>query len=85
MEDMVGSVEVIKWENLKGYVVICFRYVVDLYGMKVLEEGIEINKYNFMCFFVVVDLWKVDDLCECLKVNKVNIVFFFFYNEGSLL
>lgn len=36
VEDMVLSVEIIKWENLKGYVVICFCVVVECYGMKVL-------------------------------------------------
>lgn len=85
MEDMVGSVEVTKWENSKGYVVTRLRHVVDPHGTKAPEEGTEINKYNPMCPSAAVDLRKVDDPCECLKANKVNTAPLSFYNEGSSL
>ena len=74
----------IKRENLKGHAAICSRYAADLYGMKVLEEGIETNKHNFTRFLVVADPWKADDLRERSKVNKANIVFSLPHNEGSL-
>ena len=83
-EDTAGSAEAIKRENLKGHAAICSRYAADLYGMKVLEEGIETNKHNFTRFLVVADPWKADDLRERSKVNKANIVFSLPHNEGSL-
>ena len=66
-EDTAGSAEAIKRENLKGHAAICSRYAADLYGMKVLEEGIETNKHNFTRFLVVADPWKADDLRPDLK------------------
>ena len=83
-EDTAGSAETIKRENLKGHAAICSKYAADLYGMKVLEEGIETNKHNFTRFLVVADPWKADDLRERSKVNKANIVFSLPHNEGSL-
>ena len=83
-EDTAGSAEAIKRENLKGHAAICSKYAADLYGMKVLEEGIETNKHNFTRFLVVADPWKADDLRERSKVNKANIVFSLPHNEGSL-
>ena len=83
-EDTAGSAEAIKRENLKGHAAICSRYAADLYGMKVLEEGIETNKHNFTRFLVVADPWKADDLRERSRVNKANIVFSLPHNEGSL-
>ena len=83
-EDTALSAEIIKRENLKGHAAICSRYAADLYGMKVLEEGIETNKHNFTRFLVVADPWKADDLRERSKVNKANIVFSLPHNEGSL-
>ncbi len=71
-EDTAGSAEAIKRENLKGHAAICSRYAADLYGMKVLEEGIETNKHNFTRFLVVADPWKADDLRERSKVNKAK-------------
>lgn len=83
-EDTARSAEAIKNGNLKGHAAICSRYAADLYGMKVLEEGIETNKHNFTRFLVVADPWKADDLRERSKVNKANIVFSLPHNEGSL-
>ena len=83
-EDTARSAEATKTGNLKGHAAICSRYAADLYGMKVLEEGIETNKHNFPRFLVVADPWKADDLRERSKVNKANIVFSLPHNEGSL-
>ena len=56
----------------------------ELYGMKILQEGIETNKHNFTRFLVVCDPWIADDLRERSKLNKSSIVFSLPHNEGSL-
>ena len=85
-EDTAGSAEAIKRENLKGHAAICSRYAADLYGMKVLEEGIETNKHNFTRFLVVADPWQVDEMNRhrSKDVNKASMVFTLPHTEGSL-
>lgn len=83
-EDTAGSAETIEREHLRGHAAICSKYAAEMYGMKVLEEGIETNKHNFTRFLVVADPWKADDLKDRSKVNKANIVFCTPHSEGSL-
>lgn len=83
-DDTAASAELIKRNHLKGHAAICSKYAAELYGMKILEEGIETNKHNFTRFLVVADPWIADDLRERSKVNKANIVFSLPHNEGSL-
>lgn len=83
-EDTAGSAEIIKRENLKGHAAICSKSAAPLYGMKVLEEGIETNKHNFTRFLVVSDTWKADELRNLDQANKATIVFSLPHSEGSL-
>lgn len=85
-EDTAGSAETIKRENLKGHAAICSKYAADLYGMKVLEEGIETNKHNFTRFLVVADPWQVDEIRRHPhpETNKASMVFTLPHTEGSL-
>ena len=82
--DTAGSAEIISKKHMKGHAAICSKFAAPLYGMKILEEGIETNKHNFTRFLVVCDSWKADDLRERRKTNKANIVFSLPHNEGSL-
>ena len=83
-EDTALSAEIIKRENLRGHAAICSRAAAELYGMKVLQEGIETNKHNFTRFLVVADPWQVDELRQKSKINKANMVFTLPHTEGSL-
>ncbi len=83
-DDTAGSAEIIKRENLKGHAAICSKYAAQLYGMKVLQEGIETNKHNFTRFLIVSDTWKADELRDSNKSNKATIVFSLPHSEGSL-
>lgn len=85
-EDTAGSAEIIKRDNLKGHAAICSKSAAPLYGMKVLEEGIETNKHNFTRFLVVADPWQVDELNRhrSKDVNKASMVFTLPHTEGSL-
>ena len=83
-DDTAKSAEVIQTNNMKGHAAICSKYAAELYGMKVLEEGIETNKHNFTRFLVVTDTWRADDLRNRSQSNKATIVFSLPHNEGSL-
>ena len=83
-EDTAGSAENISKNQLKGHAAICSKYAAELYGMKILQEGIETNKHNFTRFLVICDPWMADELKDRSKINKVNLVFSLPHNEGSL-
>lgn len=83
-EDTAGSAQDICEQHLSGHAAICSKYAAQLYGMKILQEGIETNKHNFTRFLIVADPWKADELKDRSKVNKANVVFTLQHNEGSL-
>ena len=83
-DDTAKSAETIQANQMKGHAAICSKYAAELYGMKVLEEGIETNKHNFTRFLVVTDTWRADDLRDRGRANKATIVFSLPHNEGSL-
>lgn len=83
-DDTAGSAEKISRERLRGHAAICSKFAAPIYGMKVLEEGIETNKHNFTRFLVMCDPWQADELCNPTQSNKSSIVFTLPHNEGSL-
>ena len=83
-DDTAGSARNIKEKSLQGHAAICSKYAAALYGMKILQEGIETNKHNFTRFLVICDPWLSDELKDRTKINKANIVFSLPHSEGSL-
>lgn len=85
-EDTALSAEVIKREELKGRAAICSKAAAELYGMKILQEGIETNKHNFTRFLVTADPWQVDEIrrTQQTTLNKASLVFTLPHAEGSL-
>lgn len=85
-EDTAQSAEIIKNKQLKGHAAICSKAAAELYGMKILQEGIETNKHNFTRFLVVADPWRADELRQEKKqqANKASMVFTLPHTEGSL-
>ncbi|MBQ8673397.1 MAG: prephenate dehydratase [Bacteroides sp.] len=85
-EDTALSAEIIMKEQLKGHAAICAKGAAEMYGMKVLQDGIETNKHNFTRFLVVADPWQVDELnrYRSKEVNKASMVFTLPHTEGSL-
>ncbi|MCR5312245.1 MAG: prephenate dehydratase [Bacteroidaceae bacterium] len=83
-DDTAGSAKMISEQQLHGHAAICSKFAAPLYGMKVLEEGIETNKHNFTRFLVLSDPWQADALSNPRKSNKASIVFTLQHNEGSL-
>ncbi|MBR3456186.1 MAG: prephenate dehydratase [Bacteroidaceae bacterium] len=82
--DTAGSAEEISRKQLRGHAAICSKFAAPLYGMKVLEEGIETNKHNFTRFLVISDPWQAESICMPNKSNKASIVFSLPHSEGSL-
>ena len=82
--DTAGSAKKIKEKNLRGHAAICSKAAAELYGLKVLEEGIETNKHNFTRFLVLSDPWLAEAMINPRKSNKASLVFSLPHNEGSL-
>ena len=83
-DDTAGAARDISKKGLKGHAAICSKSAAPLYGMKVLEEGIETNKHNFTRFLVLADPWMAEELSVPSQSNKASIVFSLPHNEGSL-
>ena len=82
--DTAGAAADICHKKLHGHAAICHRDVADIYGMKLLQEGIETNKHNFTRFLVLADRKKAGSLRESCKTNKASIEFTLPHEEGSL-
>ncbi len=82
--DTAGSAKKIKERGLRGHAAICSKAAAELYGLKVLEEGVETNKHNFTRFLVLSDPWQAEALINPRKSNKASLVFSLPHNEGSL-
>ena len=83
-DDTAGSAKSISRHQMRGHAAICSKAAAPLYGMKILEEGIETNKHNFTRFLVLADPWQAEELCTPSLSNKASIVFSLPHNEGSL-
>ena len=83
-DDTAGSAKIISEKGLRGHAAICSKFAAPIYGMKILEEGIETNKHNFTRFLVLADPWLAEELSVPSKSNKASVVFSLPHSEGSL-
>jgi prephenate dehydratase len=83
-EDTALSARNIAENKLQGHAAICSRYAAELYGLKVIDEGIETNKRNFTRFLLVADRWLAEDLVKDSEIDKTSVVFTLPHTEGSL-
>lgn len=83
-EDTAGAAEMISRKHLRGHAAICHAGAAPLYGLKVLEQGIEDNKHNFTRFLLMCDPWSADKMRDIHHTNKSSIVFTLTHEEGSL-
>ncbi|MCR4613068.1 MAG: prephenate dehydratase [Bacteroidaceae bacterium] len=83
-EDTAGAARDIAEHQLHGHAAIASAHSASLYGMKVMEEGIETNKHNFTRFLIVADPLSAPYLCSPDTSNKASLVFSLPHNEGSL-
>ena len=83
-EDTAKSAEDIFRHKLHGRAAICGKDVAAMYGLKILQEGIETNKHNSTRFLVLSNRWQADDLRKGKVCNKSSLVFTLPHTEGSL-
>ncbi len=83
-EDTAGAAEMISRKHLRGHAAICHADAAPLYGLKVLEQGIEDNKHNFTRFLLMCDPWSADKMRDLHHTNKSSIVFTLTHEEGFL-
>jgi prephenate dehydratase len=83
-DDTASSARRIAEQNLRGHAAICSRHAAEIYGLKVIEEGIETNKRNFTRFLILANRWIADEIVREQDVNKSSLVFNLPHTEGSL-
>ena len=82
--DTASAAAKIRKENLRGHAAICHKDVAQIYGLKVLQEGIETNKHNFTRFLVLASIARAGKLRDVNQANKASLVFTLPHEEGSL-
>ena len=83
-EDTAGAAADIARQHLRGQAAICSKAAAPIYGMKVLEEGIETNKHNFTRFLVFSSPTRANLLRDIRTTDKASIVFSLHHAEGTL-
>lgn len=83
--DTAGSARDIAAGRLEGHAAVCGEYAAELYGLEILEKGIETNKRNFTRFLIVADpLLAAEIGPRSTEVNKSSIVFTLPHTKGAL-
>ncbi len=82
--DTAGSAREIAEKNLMGHAAVCGKYAAQLYGLNILDEGIQTNKRNFTRFLIIADPVEAPALVEGKTINKASLVFTLPHTHGSL-
>lgn len=83
--DTAGSAKEIADHKLKGHAAVCGELAANLYGLEILEKGIETNKRNFTRFLIVANSLLASEIGpKELEINKSSIVFTLPHTGGAL-
>lgn len=83
--DTAGSAKEIAELSLTGHAAICGDYAARLYGLNIIESGIETNKRNFTRFLIIADpLLSPDISPKESAIDKSSIVFTLPHTTGAL-
>ena len=82
--DTAGSAQEIAEQKLMGHAAVCGEYAANLYGLNILERGIETNKRNFTRFLIVADPLEAVELTKGKNIDKASLVFTLPHTHGSL-
>jgi prephenate dehydratase len=83
-EDTASSARMIAEKKLMGAAAICSTFAAQMYGLEVLQEGIETNKHNFTRFLVLASPAQADELRKGKLATKSSIVFSVTHAAGAL-
>lgn len=83
--DTAGSAMEIARDNLTGHAAVCGEYAANLYGLEIIEKGIETNKRNFTRFLILADPLMAQELTPRQELlNKASLVFTLPHTNGAL-
>lgn len=83
--DTAGAAAEIAEQKLTGHAAVCGEYAAELYGLNILEKGIETNKRNFTRFLILADpLLAAEMRPGEEKLNKASVVFTLPHTQGAL-
>ncbi len=83
--DTAGSAKEIATDNLEGHAAVCGEYAASLYGLNILEKGIETNKRNFTRFLIIADPLLASEIGPAERdIDKASIVFTLPHTHGAL-
>lgn len=83
--DTAGAAKEIAEKNLKGHAAVCGEFAAQLYGLNILEKGIETNKRNFTRFLIVTNSLLANEIGPKEgEINKSSIVFTLPHTGGAL-
>ena len=82
--DTAGSAKEISEKHLMGHAAVCGKYAAELYGLNILEEGIQTNKRNFTRFLVIAGPVEAPAILGNKVKNKASLVFTLPHTHGSL-
>lgn len=83
--DTAGSAKEITEGKLNGHAAVCGEYAASLYGLDILEKGIETNKRNFTRFLILADPLLASEYGPDERdINKASIVFTTPHTHGAL-
>lgn len=67
-----------------GHAAVCGEYAANLYGLNIIEKGIETNKRNFTRFLILADPLLAEEIgSKESEINKSSIVFTLPHSNGS--
>lgn len=83
--DTAGSAREIAQHRLEGHAAVCGEFAAELYGLNILEKGIETNKRNFTRFLILADPLMADELRpRAEQRDKASVVFTLPHTNGAL-
>lgn len=83
--DTAGSAKEIAEQKLMRHAAVCSEYAANLYGLNILERGIETNKRNFTRFLIIADPLTAGEMRPRDEyINKASIEFTLPHTHGAL-
>lgn len=83
--DTAGSAKDIAEKKLMGHAAVCGDYAAGLYGLEILERGIETNRRNFTRFLILANPLLASEFGPAEnEINKASIVFTLPHSGGAL-